>query len=380
MKLFSIKLAAALLAAVSLAGCSLLKLNVSTGDPLPPEDARARLMTRGFYYDLTDGIVRTADSISRSTPDMQIKIRAIRWKIQATRAAVAAAMQPVPEVALADTWILCRRMEDAFAAVPDSLLFGPLTPLARTAAKLFSVRADSLASEVLDPDRYRLMRRFVDEYLAATPPDNGEVAPLNTTLAWVRFLEDNGVEKDYSSGSISEVLADMSDRVGGQTQQMANSLGWSKDILELQLQQDSIRTQVGRQLDSLDTNFRRIVTVMEHIPEISDAVVSSLNDQVQSIISSMNASVDNAFLNIDRQRDELQHYVSAERSALVSDMRAAADDAIRTALEGIPALVGKVVGWLVLLAVVMLGTPFLLGFWLGGLRTRTRMRQRKNGK
>lgn len=378
MKLFSIKLAAALLAAVSLAGCSLLKLNVSTGDPLPPEDARARLMTRGFYYDLTDGIVRTADSISRSTPDMQTKIRAIRWKIQATRAAVAAAMQPVPEVALADTWILCRRMEDAFAAVPDSLLFGPLTPLARTAAKLFSVRADSLASEVLDPDRYRLMRRFVDEYLAATPPDNGEVAPLNTTLAWVRFLEDNGVEKDYSSGSISEVLADMSDRVGGQTQQMANSLGWSKDILELQLQQDSIRTQVGRQLDSLDTNFRRIVTVMEHIPEISDAVVSSLNDQVQSIISSMNASVDNAFLNIDRQRDELQHYVSAERSALVSDMRAAADDAIRTALEGIPALVGKVVGWLVLLAVVMLGTPFLLGFWLGGLRTR--MRQRKNGK
>lgn len=309
---------------------------------------------------------------------MQTKIRAIRWKIQATRAAVAAAMQPVPEVALADTWILCRRMEDAFAAVPDSLLFGPLTPLARTAAKLFSVRADSLASEVLDPDRYRLMRRFVDEYLAATPPDNGEVAPLNTTLAWVRFLEDNGVEKDYSSGSISEVLADMSDRVGGQTQQMANSLGWSKDILELQLQQDSIRTQVGRQLDSLDTNFRRIVTVMEHIPEISDAVVSSLNDQVQSIISSMNASVDNAFLNIDRQRDELQHYVSAERSALVSDMRAAADDAIRTALEGIPALVGKVVGWLVLLAVVMLGTPFLLGFWLGGLRTR--MRQRKNGK
>lgn len=378
MKLFSIKLAAALLAAVSLAGCSLLKLNVSTGDPLPPEDARARLMTRGFYYDLTDGIVRTADSISRSTPDMQTKIRAIRWKIQATRAAVAAAMQPIPEVALADTWILCRRMEDAFAAVPDSLLFGPLTPLARTAAKLFSVRADSLASEVLDPDRYRLMRRFVDEYLAATPPDNGEVAPLNTTLAWVRFLEDNGVEKDYSSGSISEVLADMSDRVGGQTQQMANSLGWSKDILELQLQQDSIRTQVGRQLDSLDTNFRRIVTVMEHIPEISDAVVSSLNDQVQSIISSMNASVDNAFLNIDRQRDELQHYVSAERSALVSDMRAAADDAIRTALEGIPALVGKVVGWLVLLAVVMLGTPFLLGFWLGGLRTR--MRQRKNGK
>lgn len=370
-----LKIVIAFLALVSATGCSLLKMNISTGDPLPKEDVEARVMTRGFYYDLSDGIVRAADSVAAASPDVRIKMRAIRWKMQATRAAVSAAMQPIPEVSLADTWILCRRMDEAFASAPDSLLFGVQSPVARAAARGFSERADSLARDVLAPDRYRLMKRFVDDYMTANPPTEADVAPMNTTLAWLRFLKAQGVEHTYASGSISEVLADMSDRVGGQTQQMASSLGWSKDLLELRLQQDSIQIQVGRQLDSLDRNFRRIVTVMEHIPEISDAVMGSFDTQVQSLIATMNASVDNAFLNFDRQRDELQHYVSAERAALVRELHAAADDAIRSTLDGIPPLVGKVVGWLILLGVVVLGVPFALGFWLGGARMKARSRR-----
>lgn len=187
MRLLFAKIAAALTAAAALAGCSLLKLHIDTGDPLPKEDVEARLMTRGFYYDLSDGIVRAADSIAAATPDPRIKMRTIRWKMQATRAAVSAAMQPIPEVSLADTWILCRRMDEAFAAAPDSLLFGAYSPLARAAAKRFAGRVDTLARDVLAADRYALMSRFVGEYMAANPPAEADVEPANTTLAWVRF-------------------------------------------------------------------------------------------------------------------------------------------------------------------------------------------------
>ena len=62
----------------------------------------------------------------------------------------------------------------------------------------------------------------------------------NTTLAWIEFLRENGVEHAYATGSIAEVLADVNDRVSSQTQQLASSVGWSKDILEMQLQQDSL--------------------------------------------------------------------------------------------------------------------------------------------
>lgn len=377
MKRLLLKIAAASIVAASGTGCSLLKVQVATGDPLPPAEVEVRLMTRGFYYELSEEIVRTADSVAAASSDLRIRVRAIRWKMQATRAAVSAAMQPVPEVSLADTWILCRRMYEAFAAAPDSLLFGAQSPLARAAAERFAIGVDSLARDLLAPARYRLMARFVAECVAANPPTGGEVEPMNTTLAWMRFLEANGIEHAYASGSIAEVLADMGDRLEGRTGQMARSLGWSKDLLELQLQQDSIRTQVERQLDSLDRNFRRIVAVMEHIPEISDAVVGTLNDQIEGLIASMNASVDHAFLDFDRQRSELQRYVSDERAALVRELRETADGAIRTAFDALPSLVGRIVGWLILLGVVVLGVPFALGFWLGGLRMRTRQRRNR---
>lgn len=109
---------------LSFGGCSLLKVSVDTGNPpLPASEANTRMMTRGFYYDLADEIARTADSVAAASSEIPVRIRAIRWKMQATRAAVTAVMQSNPDVALIDTWLLCVRMDSAFRRLPDSLLF-----------------------------------------------------------------------------------------------------------------------------------------------------------------------------------------------------------------------------------------------------------------
>lgn len=364
-----------LAAAWLLTGCSLLKVSVASNEPLPAEQMRTRVLTRGFYHDFSDAVVRTADTIAGRTPEPVWRMRTIRWKLQATRAAVSAAMQSIPDVALADTWILCRRMDESFAHTADSALFGPQSELAREMARRYASKVDSLAGSLLSSDHYDLMRRFVDEYMRNNPAGGADLAAANTTLAWLEYLKANDVEYLYSSGSISEVIADMGDKVEGQTGQFAHALGWSRDMVALQLEQDSVRSRIEGQLDSLDRNFRRMVVVMEHVPEISDAVVTSFGNQVQSLIAALDVSVDNVFSNIDMQRAELQHYVSSERETLVREARAAADEAIRTALDGLPALVGKMVGWIILLGVVVLGLPFVLGFWLGALRERRTRRR-----
>ena len=98
--------AAALCAALVLTGCSLLKVAVATGDPLSKEEMNVRTMTRGFYYDMAAEVARTADSIAQAAPELAVRVAAVRWKIHATRAGVSAAMQGIPDVALADMWIL----------------------------------------------------------------------------------------------------------------------------------------------------------------------------------------------------------------------------------------------------------------------------------
>lgn len=372
------KTAAALFAAVSLTGCSLLKVAVSTGDPLPKEEMNVRTMTRGFYYDMAGEVARAADSIVALSPDVNTRVAAVRWKIRATRAGVTAAMQGIPDVALADLWILCRRMNDSFAEAPDSLLFGSQSDIARDAALRLDRRAGRLARQVLPADRYDLMAAFVDDYIRKNPASEGDETD-NTTLAWLEYLQAAGVEHDYATGSIAEVLADVNDRLSGQTQQVTNSVSWSKDIFEMRLRQDSLRIEVGAQLDSLERSFTRIVVVAEHLPEISDKVLEELNRQATQLIWTMNASVDNAFADFDRQRGELQRYVTREREALVEQLRTTGDELVRTTLDALPGLVGKILLYVVLALAVLIGGPFALGFWLGGVRARAKAKKAEKG-
>ena len=301
-----------------------------------------------------------------------------RWKIRATRAGVTAAMQGIPDVALADLWILCRRMNESFAETPDSLLFGPQSDIARDAALRLDRRAGRLARQVLPADRYDLMAAFVDDYIRKNPASEGDETD-NTTLAWLEYLRAAGVEHDYATGSIAEVLADVNDRLSGQTQQVTNSVSWSKDIFEMRLRQDSLRLQVGAQLDSLERSFTRIVVVAEHLPEISDKVLEELNRQATQLIWTMNASVDNAFADFDRQRGELQRYVTREREALVEQLRTTGDELVRTTLDALPGLVGKILLYVVLALAVLIGGPFALGFWLGGVRARAKAKKAEKG-
>ncbi len=366
-----------LFAATSLSGCSLLKVSVSTGDPLPRRDAETRLMTRGFYYDLSSEVSRTADSIVAVSPDLSVRLAAIKWKIRVTRVAVSAAMQSIPEVALADMWILCRRMDDAFTATPDSLLFGPQSGLARRTAAQLERRIDKLARETLAGERYGWMTEFVDRFVKEHPVTEQGVEPVNTTLAWIEFLRGKGVEPDFATGSIAEVLADVNDRVSGQTQQLANTVGWSKEMLEMEWRQESLRAEVGARLDSLERDLNRMVLVAEHLPEMSDRMMAGLNGEVAQLVDTMNSLVDNAFYDFERQRRELQSYVSQEREALVGQLRRSAEELIASVLDAVPGLVGKILFYVVLALVVLIGGPFALGFWLGGVRQRLKQKDRE---
>ena len=371
---------AALLAGLALTSCSLLKFTISSGDePLPKEQMRLRTMTRGFYYDLTNEVARTADSIAAAAPRTSTKLAAIRWKIDATRATSSAALQTLPEVALADTWIFCRSMERYFDAQPDSLLFDAQTPLARDAAARLARRARRLAEELLSGERYELMERFVDRYLELNPPEKGEPAAADTSLAWIEFLEANGLEADLATGTVAEVLADASDKVSGQSRQLANSVGWSKQMLELRMEQDSLRTRLGAQLDSLERGFERLVVVAEHMPEISDHMLEEIRMQATQLIRTLNYSVDNAFMQFDGQRTALEHYITTERQAVIDQLHRAAEETVQTALNAVPGMIGRIVFYVVAGLVVLLGLPFLAGFWLGGLRQKLRYAREKTG-
>lgn len=362
-----------------LSGCSLLRFTVSTGEsPLPEADSRMRLMSRGFYYAATDEIMATADSIAAGSDDPEIQRRTIRWKLHATRAAVTAAMQQAPELAVLDTWILYRNMDSLFVRRSDSLLFGPGSWLARQTAHRLHRKAQYLAKEVLPAERYDLMRQFVAE--RPVPSPDQEIESDRTMLPWVDFLRAHGIEPNYPVGTIAEVMADMGDRVGSTVQQTTYALDWTGDLISLRMQQDSLRDRLTAQLDSLERDFNRLTAVAADLPGVSREVAAELNTALAEAMATFNAGVDNAFADIDRQRMALQAYVSAEREALIAQAQTAVDDAVGRVITAVPALVGKIVVWIILLVVVLVGLPFLLGFQAGRWREKTHRRKNRQNE
>ena len=359
-------------------GCSLLRFQFDAGDrAFPEEELNVRILTRGFYRAFVDEVVRTADSVAAMSEEYPVKIRSVRWKLNATSAAASSALQSLPEVSLLDLWILCRQMDDAFVSQPDSLLFGEQTPLAQRAAAAFDERIERLARQLLPESRFDSMRSYVTDYCRVNRVEGvGFVAP-NQLLGWVRFLD--AKEDDYvkTVGSVSEVIADLGDRMEGYSQQFSEGVQWSAELFRLRLEQDSVRDRLAAEIDSLAADFGRMVLVLEHSPELFDALADRFNEQMAVSMALLERSVNSTFDRIDLQREALQRFVADQQSQLMEQAELAADRAIDRLTERIPILVRNLLFWVVLALLLLFSLPFVAGFVLGRAKGAS---QRRKGR
>lgn len=361
---------------IGFTGCSLLKVSVSTGEPLTEKENDIRMTTRGFYHTFRSQVILAADSIIKGTDDPTAKIHAVRWKLEATRAITSAALKSVPELSAVETWVLCRNLDKTLKVLPDSVLFGNRTAIARNTVGKLEKQYRCQLAEVMDKERFSLMNEFVELYSMAFTPDTPSYLP-NPSSEWMEFLKEKGKDYKRSVGSVSEVIADAGDRVERYADQVSKDLSYGKEIWEYRLEKDSIYGKLNYRLDEMEHNFDRMVSVMEHLPEISDCMLDSLGQQAQEIMELMTLIVDETFNNVDYQRKEMQQYISEERKSILEEMRGMADDSLRTLVDALPGLVGQITGWIILLVVVVFGVPFMAGFWLGKLHERQHIKKKE---
>ena len=206
---------------------------------------RIRMLTRGYYYEMTANVAQTADTIISQSSNPSAQIRAIQWKINTTKAAMNASMQSAPEIALIDTWILAKRMDQAFHKAPDSLLFYEHSDMARKLTKHILLKVDTVAQYSLDKKRYPLIVEFVNQYMAANPVVGTDIEPANTMLAFVEFMREHGEEYMTPIGAISEGTANVSDKVPGNIYCITRTLSWMVDLIKFQFEQDGVRENVS---------------------------------------------------------------------------------------------------------------------------------------
>lgn len=349
---------------VSFTSCSLFKVSVSSGEPLPKEDAQLRILTRGFYDTFQKQAVTIADSIVNTSNTFHVRAQAIRWKMQTTRAVASAALESSPELAAVELWIFCKSLKSSLTNSPDSLLFSEHTPVVINMVNELEKRYVSQLTHILTDERMALMKEFVEtrDYSSLTEKNQ---YTYDIALEWMEHLGAKGIEYKVSAGSISEAITDVGGKIEGYTNQFSNNLSWGKDLLNIEIQQDSIYEKIDTQLIILNREFERISMVMEDFPDISNQLLSNMNDQANQILNSFNNSVLYTFSSIDQQRKEVQAYISQERQVLLNDVQNIVKNSIQNVLNSLPQFLGKILGYILLFLIFLLGIPFFIGFKLG---------------
>ncbi len=351
--------------------CSLLKFSIETGEtPLTKQEYDTRSMTRGLYNESTNNIIRLSDSIVASDADIEIKLRAIRWKIVTTRSLADKALQTTPDAALLDTWIVSKQLSNAFNMMPDSLLLGQYSDLARKTFSHITNLAVKIAKEVNNKQRFELMQEFVNQYITDNPIKKNEFPVINSFLGWVEFLKEKQIPFVHSRGTTSEVISGMSDQVFGQVNQFANSIEWNKDMLELKFSEDSLNNKLMMQFDSLEHDFDRMLIFLEQTPEMVDVMSKEMSVMLEQILVTFNQNVNFTFQNLDVQRAEMQKFIDEQREILIDDVTKAAEQTIQQTIDTLPALIRSILLYIILFVFIIFGAPFALGLWIGKKRSK----------
>jgi hypothetical protein len=369
-RLASRMVCAAALAAMmtSVPGCSLVSLK-SPEKPLSTRDLNARILTHEFSARFTAAVEQTADEMSAGTEDPVVRLNALRWKIAATGASQRAATQIAPMMGLLDTWALAVQMNEYLADGAGQSLLGTQQPRAVALAAKLAAEAKDLARRLTASEEFENDQRFIDEYARAHPIESLSFARASIVDVWTHDTGAN-VKLVDSLGTIPEAMAEARDlvRIYGDT--APSQVLWRAQLAALESGISGKDAQAA--LRRLNERMERLSALADAAPELVNGIVRDARKRVDASWAEMMGTVHTEgtalSAGIRAERQATVDAVDMERAAVAADAARLASQVIRDAGEEARRLVREMMLLAIALAVVVLGLPFVAGYFVGRAR------------
>lgn len=370
---------------MTLSGCSLLHFNLG-GEPMPEHSRSLRSQTREFASVFSSRVTRVADSVASRSNDPKVRAEAIRWKLGATAAIQQAALRGDPMAALVDTWTVCRQMRDFLHAGSEG--FGAEQLAVLTAAEDLEAEISKMTGRILTSDEFARVSSFVEVHAAAHPLKSLAFERDSVSLDWL--AEEPGLSP-AGAGNMAEAIADLSDRVSVFSQQMPMEVRWRIDLGRAELEPlfaglNEFSASAGAALASfpvlaenaqvLADHAKELTRVTAQIPQALAPELARFDQEWKATLATLKTEREAVMVAVKEERIAVVQTLESQRESLVRDfareraeISVAADrlaqNAIREAGEQARGLVRSVLGYLILLVLVVLGLPFLSGYWIG---------------
>ncbi len=361
---------------LTVAGCSLLTLK-SPERPLAPRELNARILTRELSMQFLAAVSRCADDIAATEHDPRVLDDTLRFEIGAVAESRRAATRMAPLMSLLDTWALAAQLEAFTApAAPGGALFGAHQAAVRDLAANFADDAQGLAQRLLTPQELATWQAFVAHYAREHPLADLSFARVSVIELWSR-AQQRGTPLIDTLGTVPEALADASDRLEIYGDTVPAQL---MRATQLALRQSGYaQGDVQAALRRLDERLERLTAVAESAPELVHGAEAEVRASLREVLERLDASSRAAgetlhaeraalFADLQSERQAVVAAVDAQRKALAEDAARVSASVVKDAGAQLRELAAEVLLLLIVLAVVVLGLPFVAGYLVGRAR------------
>lgn len=353
---------------LSLASCSLVTLK-SPEKPLSARDLNARILTHEFAARAIFAVEKTADEIAAGTDDPRIQLNTLRWKVAVASASDRAASQMAPTLGLLDTWALAVQMREYLDGGQGSSLFGQQQPSAVRVATDLAKEAEDMARSVGPPQEFQRELRFVHSYAIAHPIESLDFARASVVVLWAQ--ETGSATKLVDTlGTVPEAMAQTGDMMRMYSDTIPSQMLWRA---QLAAQKSGISGKdVQTALQRLDERLARLSAMADATPDLVNGVVQDVRKRVDSSWVEMLETVRNERValaaTVSKEREAAMKDVDAERQALAADAARIASQVISDTGTEVRRLVREALSLIIVLAIVILGLPFMAGYLVGRAR------------
>ncbi len=360
-----------IMAALTLASCSLFRVTLSTNDePMPRQDLNTRLAVRSFYSEFAKVIAQTTDSIIKNSPDAQIAANAIILKMNSSMQLAKAAYQTIPEAALVDVWTFIYQLDDFLSGKGGQQLFGEYQPWLTHSCSYLKKRIEKTSTNLRGKNKQQELKAFVIKYAEENPFNDlkltrGDILP--GLIAHLGLTDSTYVK---STGSMAEVMTDVSERIGIISEQLSNQIEWQKQLFSVKWENDSLPQQMMARTDSITLLVNRIVTWANNTPEMASEISVRLREELSPMLLELGAQLHLSVIQLSQQRDELQLFLDQQRALITESLDQTSKDLLKSATDSVVKIVRSLILYFILLILVLFGLPFGLGYAFGRMRSK----------
>ncbi|WP_148284803.1 hypothetical protein [Polaribacter sp. MED152] len=329
-----------------------------------------------------DRVEMAADSIySLATNEKNIQLNTLQWKIQTSQELGKFSFQTEPRIALMDTWAYFLEVKNSLENPKLLKLFGTYKNVALDAVNTNIEGIQKVATNVLTKDEYHKIKSFVEDYANNfSLLSQEEFKHKSIRQSYLEFKNIPDSLAIQTVGTLSEVVADATNRFGYYSEASGKRINWKTKMLLREKGLDSLNLEA--KMAEIDRQFNRLLEVAENSPETIEQAIKEFRENMGPLVSSLNYEIGSAMESfssdvllvdgmIRRERVALDSIIKRERLALTAKADSLVETGIESAFDSIGKTLRNLIIYFILLFVVVLGLPFYLGYFIGKRKSKS---------